>query len=876
MGDRQVTLDLINKTRDEDRHGTRGKYSATILHCLTEEDMGLCESVRGWSWPGSAGTFRAGVGVLLLGLSLAQSVPPQPACPAAAAPQSLAQPQYQDTAAVDAGVGFMAALVQSFLQTVQPKPLPKDLILQIVHDNNQVLSNQEIIKKVLVYQVGFLVCAAIGVLYIVLMPIVGFFLACCRCCGNCGGKMYQKQTSSIHCRRRTFYWTAFVTTVIILAGNICMFKSNEAMKVSVEQSQVELNQTIGNLHSFLTAVPQQVNDVVNESYRTVQEVTTNLDAIGPQLGTEIKERFRGTLEPALSSVRLLYQETVNTSLQVDKLNSSLAQLQSSMNRIQANVTAVKNQINQTLSKPNCTGCNILQSELQNLPVDTSITIPSFNEFQSAVDEINKINLTSKIKKVEDYLDSIPQRVTNDTKDAVQSSKQMLDNIKIQISQVTNDIPLSELTNVLETLNQVQREIGSVAPKVEKAEYIRWTVCVVLCCVVLLVVLCNLLGLVLGPLGLTPKADPTKRSCTSDCGGIFLIMGAGFSFLFSWLFMIGVLVLFLLGGNVYTLLCRPWSNGELLKLIDTPGLIPGLEIGQTLGLKTNISISDIYRDCENNQPLWTTLHLYELINLEDLLNVSKYTEQIQQLFENKNITLPTITFLSPEDKNQLSNFSKRATNIDFTAVTRKMNNISSINLNTTADKIDAIAVTQLNNASKKELQNEARDLRQIQTNIETTIIPQLKNLNSTLQSFGSIAVKINGTVGEVLSNVGAAQDFLNTKTAQIVRTESKKFLDCQLNYFIVFADWANITITQQVGRCGPVAGAVDSVEIILCSHIVESLNAFWFSLGWCMIFFIPSIIFSIKLAKYYRRMKYSDAYDNHLIMTHIPRAQTKFT
>lgn len=52
---------------------------------------------------------------------------------------------------------------------------------------------------------------------------------------------------------------------------------------------------------------------------------------------------------------------------------------------------------------------------------------------------------------------------------------------------------------------------------------RWTVCVVLCCVVLLVVLCNLLGLVLGPLGLTPKADPTKRSCTSDCGGIFLIM-----------------------------------------------------------------------------------------------------------------------------------------------------------------------------------------------------------------------------------------------------------------------------------------------------------------------------------------------------------------
>ena len=52
---------------------------------------------------------------------------------------------------------------------------------------------------------------------------------------------------------------------------------------------------------------------------------------------------------------------------------------------------------------------------------------------------------------------------------------------------------------------------------------RWAVCVALCCVVLLVVVCNLLGLVLGPLGLRPKADPTKRSCTADCGGTFLMM-----------------------------------------------------------------------------------------------------------------------------------------------------------------------------------------------------------------------------------------------------------------------------------------------------------------------------------------------------------------
>ncbi|XP_069000824.1 prominin-2 [Embiotoca jacksoni] len=832
--------------------------------------MRLCENMRGRGWQGGTGPVRGAVGVMLLGLSLAQSVPPPTACAAAAAPQSLTQPLYKDTAERD--TSFMAALVQSFLHKVQPNPFPTDVILKIVQG---VPSNQEIIKEFLVYEVGFLVCAAIGILYIVLMLIIGFFLACCRCCGNCGGKMYQKQSSSIHCRRRTLYWSTFVTTIIILAGNVCMFKSNEAIKVSVDQSPVELSNTINNIHTFLTAVPQQVDYVVTESYKTVAKVTNNLYAIGLHLGTQIQEHFKGTLDRPLRSVKLLDQEAMNTSDQLSKLNSSLAQLQSSMNRVQANITAVRNHINQTLSKQTCIDCNNLSTELQKVTLDTTITTPSLNEFQSAVDEVVKTNLQSKINEVADYLHSIPQRVTNDTKDVVEMSIQLLGDIEKQIAQVSSDLPLSTLTNVSGTLKDIQKEIDRVLPQVEIAEGIRWGVCVSLCCVVLLVVVCNLLGLVLGPLGLKPNANPSTRSCTADCGGTFLMIGAGFSFLFSWLFMIVVLLLFLLGGNVYTLLCQPWNNGQLLKFIDTPGLIPGLEIGPTLGLKTNINISDIYRDCDKDKPVWTALHLYELVDLGDLLNVSKYTKEIEQNFEDTDITLSSVTLLSADVKKQLGNIAAKATNFDSAATTQQINDISSISLNTTADKIDQLATLQTNSDIRRELQNGARDLRLIQADIETTIIPQLEDVNSTINSLQSTAEKINGTVGEVLSDVGAAQEFLNTNTTQIIKTESRKFLDCQLDYFVAYAVWANLTITQQVGRCGPVASAVDSAEVTLCAHIVESLNAFWFSLGWCMIFFIPSIIFSIKLAKYYRKMKYTDnVYDNNIIMNHIPRAQMK--
>lgn len=792
-------------------------------------------------------------------------------CPEGAAPHSLEQPEYED--AVRPEGDFMAPFVQSFLNTVQPKPFPKDLVLEVVQNPGNTLTNQEFIKEVLMYEVGFLVCAAIGILYIVLMPIVGLFLACCRCCGNCGGKMHQKQTSSVHCRRRALYWATFVTTVIILAGNVCMFRSNEALKVSVDNSTVELNKAINNINIYLTSVPEQVQDVVDESYVTIQRVTNNLDAIGPQLGSEIQKQFESTFTAALQSLVALDQEVVNISAHLNNLNASMTSLESSGNKVQADLTAVKKQIHSTLSSESCSNCASMKPELNKLTVDTSINTPIHNELQAALNEVINADLNSKVKEVEVQFKNIPLTVSNDTKEVVQSSKIQLEEIKSQISKVTTELPLSGLNDIKTELEQVRRNIDLYSPEIERAEYIRWCVCIALCCVVLLVVVCNLLGLALGPIGLTPKVEPTKRSCVSDCGGTFFMMGAGFSFLFSWLFMILVLLLFLVGGNAYTLLCKTWNNGELLKLVETPGVIPEFDLSATFGV--NVTVSSIYRDCEANKPAWSAFRLNELINLEDLLNVSKYTDEIKKKFEDTNIELSPVTFLTAEVKSHLESFPSKANNIDFSSPVQQMNNISRINLNTTADKLDELAKVN-SGQTQQELMSEAQSLRQIQAEIESTVFPQLATVNSTLDGLKTTVGSVNATVGEVLRSVGVAQDFFNKNATQIVKTESGEFLDCQLEFFTAFAEWANIMITQEMGRCGPVAGAVDSAEIIVCTNAVEGLNAFWFSLGWCMIFLIPSIILSIKLAKYYRRMKYIDVFDDNINMNYIPRAQMKFS
>lgn len=67
-----------------------------------------------------------------------------------------------------------------------------------------------------------------------------------------------------------------------------------------------------------------------------------------------------------------------TSDQLNNLTASLSRLQSSLNLLQANVNAIRNRINQTLSNANCIDCDGLRPELQNLILDTSISVsPGF-------------------------------------------------------------------------------------------------------------------------------------------------------------------------------------------------------------------------------------------------------------------------------------------------------------------------------------------------------------------------------------------------------------------------------------------------------------------------------------------------------------------
>ncbi|ESO95550.1 hypothetical protein LOTGIDRAFT_175168 [Lottia gigantea] len=72
------------------------------------------------------------------------------------------------------------------------------------------------------------------------------------------------------------------------------------------------------------------------------------------------------------------------------------------------------------------------------------------------------------------------------------------------------------------------------------------------------------------------------------------------------------------------------------------------------------------------------------------------------------------------------------------------------------------------------------------------------------------------------------------------------------------------LKNDIAKCTPIYNLYQSVIVIgMCKYVLDAFSGFWFSVGWCIFFFIPSTIFAVKLAKHYRKMRFLDEYDYNL-------------
>nr|XP_031361127.1 prominin-1-A [Lonchura striata domestica] len=752
----------------------------------------------------------------------------------------------------------VVTMAHGFLRLVQPNPLPIELIN---FGQSQSESRQEDIPKLLLYELGFLVCVAIGVLLILLVPLVGCCFCCCRCCGNCGGRMYQKQGRRMGCRRRALWASVLLLSAFLLAGSVCALISNTRFSQAVKSTFPNVNNTLDNIHTYLASIPQQVDFIINKSNVPLDYANHSLQDIGPKLGSMITSRIRSSTDGALGSLQSLLQgmETLNATFANIAIScSDLEELQSNYSQ---RLVSLRGELNHTLQK--C-GSSCGRVSLDGLAFTANFsTIPGVEQQLEALREVSELNMETDLEEVNRTLSMTPDKVQKQSQEVVAKSQDQLGLIRQEIRSLQEGLPLLDVEEKVGAfVNNATSMLEEYREPVIAWDGLRLIVCALLCCTVLLVVLCNVFGLLLGPLGLKEGVLPTQRSSLSHAGGNFFMAGVGFSFIFYWLLMLLVMILFMLGGNIYMLLCESWHNQQLFQLLDNPGKIPNFNFSELLGLKSDTTnFSEIYRQCQQDASLWQTLHLNQSISLDELLNISQYAGNISTAFGKMNITLSPISLLKQSQKDRLLNASRAAQPPNFTLTLEQLDkNMTQGSLLDLAAKLEQLA-EEVGTDVKKDLEDNAHKLRELEKEMEASFSGPLQNLKENIHSVQSGAAQLEGQTTAALDKASKTQEFLERETPNIIKNETLAFLEGLLDLFDTYISWAKSRVTEDVARCKPIAQSLDNMEVIGCDYIMDSVNAFWFSLGWCTLFLLPSIILAVRLAKFYRRMDTADVYSN---------------
>ncbi|GCB78322.1 hypothetical protein scyTo_0017727 [Scyliorhinus torazame] len=347
--------------------------------------------------------------------------------------------------------------------------------------------------KVVKYEAGYLVSFIIGVLFFIFMPLVGLFFCCCRCCNNCGGQV-KERTGSTDCQRNTLAIFLLMTTLIILAGVACAFTANQKVTDAMESSVVAIQETITNVTLYVGGVVKAIPKIADQFSVPKNRTLTDLDDLNKTLGFTIQDALAPTISPVLAMVMQRIQDFSTVKANVVTVHSTQASLLETQRQLADNLTKLRGEINATLRDGDCVGCESFQSAVNNLELSVNYTEPpEFQAVFATFDGISQKNLMDSLQKT----------------------------IKEDILQFTQSVTfIDQLKNVTNVLNSSQ--VDNATASVKEYDYYRWIVGIVLCCIILLIIACNFLGLGFGTTGIATRNDSYGTNGCSLSGANFLM------------------------------------------------------------------------------------------------------------------------------------------------------------------------------------------------------------------------------------------------------------------------------------------------------------------------------------------------------------------
>nr|XP_023647320.1 prominin-1-A-like [Paramormyrops kingsleyae] len=826
-------------------------------------------------------------------------------------------------------------MVHTFLHVVQPNPFPEEIIVQIIQGDFQSQyskpENVVLMLQAAHYEMGFLVCAALGLLFMVLMPLVGFCFCVCRCCENCGGEMHQRQRKNADCRRSALAGALFVTSLLITAGVVIAYAANQNLSDQLKGVWRLVNSNMKDLQTLVNQTPVQIDYLIGQYNTTKGKVISDLDNVAPLLGREIYDNLASECLPALDRVSSMASDMRETQRALLNMNLTLEVLQKSSSSLQANLSLVNTSIKSVLNDSVCklesvkNVCMSIRDSLSQLcihanfsrvdalgpctflhpppPSSTLLHIPlhplscfislhpappsstflhppppssillhiplhplsCFISLHPAPPSStflhppppSSILLHIPLHPLSLMLFLIPAVIGQFVADSISlrcftvnhwitegrglshlagplptfpsaGVRNLLDDIGTDITSFSKKLPLqANLRDVSNLVNQVHSQIEDVYPQIDRADFYRWTCCVTLCCLVLLILTFTFLGLLCGGCGYDRHASPTTRGCVSNTGGNLLMAGAGFTFIFSWVLMAFVTLTFVVGGNVEKLFCEPLESQQLFKVIDTPYLlnhnarnfIPALLIHNP---EINLTAGSLYSKCKENRGIYSALQLDNVFNLTAYLDISAHSQDIAKQFDSVSVDLNSIILLEPSGKENLLSFNKTGVDkINYPEYLAEVNkSITVVDLLVFADNLEN-QVNKLPQELQGNLRTQVSNIRDIHNKQVIPMQHSATTLSQSVQRLQSLTSNLPSRIADTLKAIDSAQNITHNAT-HIITQETGNYRDRLIGYFEQYINWVKTSLAMDVASCKPISNLVDSVDLVACSFVVDSL------------------------------------------------------
>uniref|UniRef100_A0ABI7YG13 Prominin 1 n=1 Tax=Felis catus TaxID=9685 RepID=A0ABI7YG13_FELCA len=719
-------------------------------------------------------------------------------------------------------IGGLFQIVHIFLRVVQPNDFPEDILRKILQKKFDLSTDYE---KIIYYEIGVIICAVLGLLFVILMPLVGCCFGLCRCCNKCGGEMHQRQKKNGPFLRKCFAVSLLVISIFISIGIIYGFVANHHLRAQIEKTRKLADSNFRDLRTLLNGAPAEISYILSQYTTTKEKAFSDLDNVKSLLGGGIHEQLRPKVIPALDDIKAMAEAIKETKEALLNVNNTLKELKKSSAQLNTSLSDVKRDLEQSLNDPMCsappvaTTCNNIRTSLSQLDDNTNMDqLPSLDKPIDKINDILQTNLSSLVQQGYKSFNDIPEMVENQTTDIISDVKSTLNSIGSDIESIGEQIPIQDqLSNFMGYINDTETYIRRNLPTLE--EYDSYS-------------------------------------------------GAGVSFLICWILMTIVVLTFVVGANVEKLLCEPYQNRKLFQVLDTPYLLNENWKHYLSGMvfnkpDINLTFEQVYSDCKENKGIYGTLKLENSYNISEHLNIQEHAGNISNDFQNMKVNIDNIVLLDEAGRKNLMDFSFSGIDaINYNIYLAELSKAPTKgNLLSFADDLEVKANHLPHGSLKQSLKNNAQTIRTIH---RSEVIPLEQSMSSVYQSIKELQQKSSGLgmkVTNTLSSLDSAQDFLTTRISSVIVEESQKYGNTIVGYFERYLQWVKISITEKIAACKPVATALDSaVDVFLCSYIIDPMNLFWFGIGKATVFLLPALIFAVKLAKHYRRMDSEDVYE----------------